>query len=416
MYEDVPPNFFAAVLVAAKALVAAERKPFEAPLRAVELYASERKMFLSGAAASALLTGSGRPESLDFFSETAQAHAKNLVPPLEESLEGSEELGGALVAFMRMGQDARLEVAGRTVCVIRQLRPHRTTTLGSFIKPVPVAGAYSDAALSALPYEILLLDIYKRLMSPFYFGQWGELVAAERFMRQKFSEIRGGGEESLKDMVRLAQRKLRTEFAPGRVAVGNWIRDAGDRIQLISVGDLGDERRALLDLFSTGGGAVPLKVQASIDAMAIPTEPASSRLTLYVSKGVERRSVMDVYGYGVRELVPYSVAGSADGSVKTGSPFVQLRILFVNYWTIQLLAAMKVIRPDFAEGKLARFRKEIVEVGRLVDSALASGEPGDAARVFPPSYLGSFENPELMEKRQALASSRRHAEHFPDPK
>ncbi|GFR90196.1 BA71V-K421R [Elysia marginata] len=280
-------------------------------------------------------------------------------------------------------------------------------------------------------------------------------------VRNKIREVGGGAEEeegpeefSTSDL----KTALAAEYVPrsGHAAVGAYavsalesksrnapkdaalvLRNNGSvaRLQLVTSNSFTEEERVVRQIASRFG----LNVQYTENELKVPTDARLRRMTMYVLRPGERReSFLDIYNSGEHELVPFLGQASDDDRAlvtggrrvlaekraarrraskkkKTGegppigppsgppvgTPFVVMRFLLVDSWTIQFL-----FRMGFASARYTRHvLRELLTYYERVASVYLSlrQDRRGFEKIFPAGvdgYIGSYVSPILYQKRQ----------------
>ena len=321
--------------------------------------------------------------------------------------------------------------------------------------------------------EIQLIDIYASLANPSRAGDWPALVRAEEALRKiyvdevrdKVKGVGGGGEEP---PVSALVEALAAEYIPrsGHVAVGGYATrvyspgaGAHARLQIVTSNSFKEEERAVCRIASRMG----FNVQTTMDEPKVPTDDRLRRMAIHVVRpGARREAVLYIYNSGEYELIPF-VGASAPAEKKTGgrvarqqkksrrrgpqsrspqkkrrapqqeeegdntcaiptasaaglpkgapvgTPFVVMRFLLVEAWTIQLLHRMGNLSAQYARQVL---RNLLDDYEQTAAAYVRLREAGDFDRIFPSGvdqYVGSYVDPILYEKRQRFGPAAKKA-------
>lgn len=398
-----------------------DRLRFVPILRAAEEYAHAHGMIVGGRPATLLLLDAplGPSDySYVFFSDRAQEDARaltDLIYALEPAGLTHYAVMNARVPF----QEFEIAVDERTLIQVKALAVHRGARAADVVVPSqrPARFARTPDGAAALPLlcmgpEIQLIDTYAALADPSRAGDWAELVKAEERLREIFGdEIEakikeatsvGGAEPRSRTAAFLAD--LVKDFVPrtGHALVGSLAArvlkrpgqvPSGGRLQLVTANTFGEEESAVRAVAARHG----FNVQSTRNEPKVPTDDRLRRMTMYIVRPGERREpFIDIYNAGDYQLVAYSqVAG-----LPCGSPFTVLRFILVDAWTLQLLFRMGSVAAAYTRQAL---REAVAEFRKVAAVYVAARDRGDFAAVFPPEYLGRFQDPVILGKRERHA-------------
>ena len=263
------------------------------------------------------------------------------------------------------------------------------------------------------------------------------------------------------------RRALLDHYAtgPGRVLVGPFAlaamtgergADATGRVQVVAAGSLEVEAAAARAIAQRLGYAADW----TVNDPKCPVDPRLRRATVYVTRAGRREPVLDIYNAAAHELVPYATvsswgaarsrlrartggsengAGGAPGAgpagpgpgarrpaweaetplsdpdpalLKVGTPFVLMRFLLADMWTIQVLLHMGAVSAGLADDVLADMlrsfqRASETYVGLLALHADPESRAVAGSCLLPlaheagAAYVGRLEDPELALRRAA---------------
>jgi hypothetical protein len=294
------------------------------------------------------------------------------------------------------------------------------------------------------------MAIYSRFADPSMSGEWADLMVTEASLRAAFRrEIRskfavaiaaakartGGGEKMGASEIQAA---VLSKFAagPGRVLVGSAAVDvlagrsrrADGRIRLVTVMPLEAEAAELEGLAKAMG----LTVAWRIEDLRLPTEPRMRRLMVRLSGGA-RALLLEAYNSAAFELVPFTATprlggrrraserrgerrSERPGALKIGSPFVLMRYQLIDIFHVQVLMKSGALHIEHAAYLLDDALEDYERVAQYYDRAVeaaGSDVDGAAPRIFPPTFLGRFEDRIVAQKRVQQEAARFHPPYFP---
>lgn len=324
--------------------------------------------------------------------------------------------------------------------------------------------------------ELQLIGTYAALSNPSKAPSWGDLMSEEAALRALYyreaeekhalaisrnaelRRVRGGGAPSGEEALGLAaragpdtgrlRRALLDHYAagPGRVLVGPYAvaamigggAAAQGRVQVVAAGSLEEEVRAAKAVVQRLG----FSAEWATNDPKCPVDTRLRRATVYVTRVGGREPVLDIFNSAAHELVPYATVASweavrgdlrprtlRDGGgekeagnvsnpdpalLKIGTPFVLMRFLLTDMWTIQVLLRMGAVSGGYAEEVLGNMLRDFKRVAGLYTELLALCSEGRhlagaGACVLPlahgtgAAYVGRLEDPELAQRREAAS-------------
>jgi hypothetical protein len=441
-----------------------DRARFTPFFEAAERYVHEHDLIVGGDTATRLLLGNPLgPE--DYFYELYSSRALDDARALTAILYGLDPEGLGHYANMTTGvprKEFSINVDERTLFRVKALEIHRGARAADIIVPSLRPSDFArdpggkPLMLQCMGPEIQLMDVYAALTNPARAGEWPSLLRAEERLRGMYTEeVRDkikavgdetqGGEEELPTSALIAA--LASEYVPrsGHAAVGGYaVRslEAGGadgcqpRLQLVTSNTFREEEQAVTRIASRLG----FNVQSTKNEPKVPTDDRLRRMTMYILRpGSRREPFLDVYNPGEYELVPFvgtppptggRAAPRRRGPERTrsprpkaapsgvealppgapvGTPFVVLRFLLVDAWTIQLLFRMGVTSAQYTRQVL---RELLAGFERAAAAYLRLREAGSFEAIFPlgvDSYIGSYVDPIRHQKRQRFGPAAKEA-------
>lgn len=114
------------------------------------------------------------------------------------------------------------------------------------------------------------------------------------------------------------------------------------------------------------------------------------------------------------ELIPFnSITSAKYGFLQIANPFVIMRFLLIDIWIIHWILSMNKIDKNFAENKIARLLKSVIDVRGLITdsktSEIAAGAVNaGATQIFQKSrdnYIGVYVNETIYKKNKIQKQS-----------
>lgn len=280
----------------------------------------------------------------------------------------------------------------RKLCVVRNLGTYRDTQLSTLMRPKKIAG------LHLINPELLLVGIYRQF---FYdLADEDEDAIKESFAREAalFSHFvadvkRGkldvrpatrvtrGSDDSIVDLRRQLIAALKDHLIIGK----QGIKPTSGLDQLQFITELDDK-----DIFERLKQVSPPTGTLDIArySLSLPIDSRLRRFRIFVaSGGSARQRVADIYTAGQYDLY-------------TLHPFLFLRFIFVDLWTINLIHAIGDLDAHTAQR----------EIDRLIDEAIAVHE-SLVASTIPTADFSSFRGQyvdEMVARQRAKKFARRN--------
>ncbi len=417
MYASLPAVELAIEAAEAEGgAVERDRRRFVPFFEGAEEYAAQKGMIVGGRAATLFLLGAplGPSDHLyEFYSSNALADARALADLVHA--RAPEGLGHYAVMTTRVPQQ-EFEVAAdeRPLFRVRALAVHRGARAADVVVPSRRPARYArDAAgrpleLLCMGPEIQLMDVYAALADPSRAADWPALLEEEEGLRALFfgevgdkvaAAVGGGAAGRPAPPAAALAEALLAEYVPrtGHALVGSRALAAAagaqrgrGRLQVVTENDFADEEKDVARVARRLG----LRVEATVNDPRLPTDERLRRMTVYLV-GERREPVLDVYNAAAHRLVAFSPG--AGGRPPLGSPFVLLRFLLVDAWTIQLLLRMGAVAAPFARQVLG---ETVRDFGAAARAYRAAREAGDFEAVFPAHFVGRFVDPAIAAKRE----------------
>lgn len=330
---------------------------------------------------------------------------------------------------------------GLTVVKIYGIREYKNIGIFTLINPIVKKGYWSDLNLRYFPPELDLIEIYRKLYSPEFYGDWDNLVVAEKNMfeelmvRNKEGLIVGGVVCNKRQMSELENMKLLTvtKFLIGRdiVLIGPWA------VLEISSGVLG---KSLVEVTQMTGEIhgedcnkciekVQVIIDCSIDVFVaeytkfigkysktivkykeqplhIMFDFRLTKYTIYLTFddpcGIVEKPIMDVFTCAEYSLISYVSSqrflvkkgdGSYSKNLKIGTLYVILRFMMLDIWLLKIVQRLDLLSKEMLETKINMiigYMKYLRKL-RVVSN-----------KAFSEHYLGVYESESRAKKKNAL--------------
>jgi hypothetical protein len=184
----------------AEAVVAAERRRFDAVYAAGERVAAARGLAAFGDVAVQLLAGAPLPERsaprLDFVSGDAEADARALADALHEA--DPDGLGLYAAALTKVPRQLFVVTADdRALFGVHSMPVYRGVAMAELLETVERPAPHApDVTLAVVGAELQLISVYAALCDPGRASEWPALLEAETTLRAQLEAPARGGCES----------------------------------------------------------------------------------------------------------------------------------------------------------------------------------------------------------------------------
>lgn len=299
--------------------------------KAVEKYCHTNRIIIGGDVGIAMLLEQPVNKNVffwDLYCENAFVNAKNIADLLHDC--ASPHIDKRTVALQTniKHKEFTISVNARQLFKIMGLYSTDKISIYDVINPSIIPSYFTQLTVKIMPAEMQLIKIYNDLYSPNQAPEWEGLLAVEEIVFRKLENertkiVRGGRQTRLLDINKLILDKLRDcAVVVGDYALGALELDKyPERLQIICSMPI-DEIIAKLGL----KGLSHIKYQLNM-----PRDFRLEKYTVY-QRGRETVALFDVYNSTAYELVPFT-----PGPFKIGAPYVLMRFLFINIWSLRVL-------------------------------------------------------------------------------
>ena len=276
-------------------------------------------------------------------------------------------------------------------CLYRQKEDNM---LKSIINPIMCKGFYIDEDICLLPYEIELIDIYRRLYmpNPECVNNWKNLLKLEpllinetnnRIKNKTFTEIKKGGVNNKKNIdSETIKQILIFKLLPNSnfVLIGEWaikliewglfggtIRKSLEKVQIISELEIKETFSIIKNHVKTILPSNPFEITYREHELHIPKDLRIKRYTIYIqipcgeeeNCPVKQITLMDIFINATYELVPYISSvrflkkkNTNFPIIKIGNPFVLLRFFMIDLWILRIIFSKGLLIQHIVQKKI----------------------------------------------------------------
>lgn len=213
-------------------------------------------------------------------------------------------------------------INARPLFKIYELNKYRGVKLAEVMTPHILTGYYGNT-IKCISNELLLVDIYRQLYSPSRLAEWTSALDTESKLFAANTTATTGGAENIVD-------KFVKNIPKDAVIIGDYAlalmgrTPTGRKIQIIS--EISGEE--ILKRFP--------RTTVEKHKLNIPSDFQIKKYTVYTSDGRSQTPVIEVFNSSKFELIPWVKIGG----YKVGNPWVLLRFIFIDIWTVRVIMKM----------------------------------------------------------------------------
>jgi len=350
----------------------------------------------------------------------------------------------------------------------------------SIVKPT-LADSLSTSTknkLFVISPEVQLLDLYRVLYSPAKVGEWREAMRDEnnlyQHLKKRLPELKKTGSDNRNSDLKLVTKELQENIAEGAGSqhdeyklhiLSHWVTSNPN---VVLIGDfairmlLSENRGSMVQVITQKN---PEEDAAKVCGMleeqfnikcSQHTRPLSIMQDFRLQRTTVRadeKEVLYIYNCGAYDFIPFNLAVTVKGGsttrkehnvpkssqkqqaqfIQVGNPFVLLRFLLVDFWTVRLLNAEGKIDAKYAQLRLDEITRLLLElrskISELDDKSHTASigdkfiGQGGLLRTFPSvgegidstsSYMGVYEDEIQAQKNLLNQGARRFNDYYPD--
>lgn len=144
--------------------------------------------------------------------------------------------------------------------------------------------------------------------------------------------------------------------------------------------------------------------------MNLPDDFQIVKYILYLSDGKEQQVLADVFNSGQYEMIPYKVVSAvapAGATFRIGAPYVLLRFLFIDVWTLKIVIRLSPQHPEY-------IRERILQLIAHIDVVRGQVQTMTAEELFQlTDYIGCYVNDQTAKKKLIKEIGRRYPIYYP---
>lgn len=338
----------------------------------------------------------------------------------------------------------------------------------SIVKPT-LAESLSTSTknkLFVISPEVQLLDLYRVLYSPAKVGEWREAMRDEnnlyQHLKKRLPELKNakkGGDSDTKDGAGSQHDEYKLHILsqwvtsnPNVVLIGDFAirmllsENRGSMVQVITQKNPEEDAAKVCEILEK---QFNIKCSQHTRPLSIMQDFRLQRTTVRA----DEKEVLYIYNCGAYDFIPFNLVVTVKGGgmkpskpkhdapktskhaqfIQVGNPFVLLRFLLVDFWTVRLLNAEGKIDAKYAQLRLDEITRLLLElrskISELDDKSHTASigdkfiGQGGLLRTFPSvgegidsasSYMGVYEDEIQAQKNLLNQGARRFNDYYPD--
>lgn len=273
------------------------------------------------------------------------------------------------------------------------------TNFTSIIKPLTYKGFYIDRNIYYMPYEIELMDIYKKLYLPYTENVkiWKDLVQVEPLLIKGADDrkhiiisdqllIKGGNNIDRVSMSALTIKKIIIfKLLPHNdfILIGDWavkliewgleggnFKPTPEKIQIISLIKIDETFCVIKEYMKTVIPSNPYEISYKEHNLCMPKDLRIRRYTIYTQLPCDKEgncpvteiTLMDIFINASYELVPWissnrflkkkHIEYRHGSNIKIGNPYVLLRFFMLELWMLRIIYSKGLSLKNITQKKI----------------------------------------------------------------
>lgn len=292
------------------------------------------------------------------------------------------------------------------------LDKYRGLKLVNVMGPAARSSYFTHTQIKLIPEEIQLIDVYRTLYSPVKVSMWKDELENENKIYEliqdyidtkAISEITGGGNDlrhASRDMSSLLLEKILS--GDDHVVIGDYalaalgLENSPSRMQFITKMDIDTLTDHIGKLFARSyKHFAKFKTTYVKYSLNIPSDFQILKYTIYLNDGKEKTAIADVFNSGQFEMIPFTRTKIQQyAKCRIGNPWVLLRFLFIDIWTLKLILNIGKDNPEYIKNKIKTNIRRANALREIILKDLTSS-------FQLTDYIGTFIN-ETVAKRKLI--------------
>ena len=319
-------------------------------------------------------------------------HANELINSIASRIEKEKEKGNKekWLTLKTLIPHKHLSILYKGMIIVNIFHLHEKN-INLLISPILFKGFYTNKDLCFLPYEIELIDLYRKLYSPTkeFVEKWKDLLYIEPYLISKtneriqnkvFTEIKGGDivnidSNTIKQMIIFKLLPENNFILIGQWAVniiefglyGGTLKKSIEKVQIISEMEIKETFSIIKNHIKTILPNNPFEITYREHELHIPKDIRIRRYTIYIQipcdeEGkcpVRQITLMDIFTNATYELIPWISSNiflkkkiDFYPNIKIGNPYVLLRFFMLDMWILRIIFSKGLLIKNTVQKKL----------------------------------------------------------------
>jgi len=396
---------------AAKVVIQNDRMLYADYFKAIEEFVAANDGVIAGNVASQLLLGESINKDsfmYEIYLDDADNKAKELVNKLYEIKHIFVNPKHIYMQSKLKGKEIDIFVDTRKFATVFSPSKHQQISITKLMGKNTMPGHFAPE-IRVVPVEFLLIDVYRKLYSPFHIGEWGDLYSAERELyklverslgQNILQPISGGASNNATDelpnkqeMVSLLLNHIRDS---DHVLIGDHVEKFGAknaRMQIITMTPINE---VIADF--TSAIAKVKQIKMIYNATSVTADIRVLKYTIFAWSKNNQVHLCDVYNSAAIEPMPFVMGKGEQKDIKIGNLFVRARFRLIDLWAMKLIINQDRMKGE--EGKIGWSTMRINELLRSYKNIKKQIDQAAPATLFQyRDYVGVFEDPRATKRR-----------------
>jgi len=403
-----------------------ERNKFLPYLEIAENFAKKEKLIFGGNAGLDILLGNEptvESFELTLYSNDILNHSRRLAMEFYKKYPEKAKL--TKVRTLIPYQKLMISINSRTIVIMKSISPHRNSRLGNIIVSQTGQGLFTKHIQKCLGPDLILINIYNQLIDTNYSNSWSKLVEVEQklynILQSHKVEItkshnkksfKGGGE---KDNTKQIYYKFMNDVMDNFVSQPNNVvilpcKEKNNQLLRIKITS-DDSFENCEKKIRRIAKKYTLQIHKNVNDMSIPIDRCIKKLTLcfFNVKTMKKQAFMDIYNTAQYTAIPYVTNKESlipisnvtiSPNIKVGTPYVLLKFILVEMWTIRTLLNANAIDKILCSNLFNNLFNSYSNIHDIIMEIIHNGNLELIFQSDINSYIGQYLDENIMSRRQ----------------
>lgn len=353
--------------------------------KAIEEFVMDKGGVISGKIASQLLLNESINKdsfAYEIYLDDAAERARELVDKLSSIKNAFVDSKYIYSRTRYRGREIEIHVDTRKFAVILSPSKHQQISMVKLMGDNIVSG-HHVSQINVVPVEFLLIDVYRKLYSPFHASEWAELYDGEsnlyklvgKSLSKSVLKPIEGGKDADADAAAVAPAP--TEEHPNKREIVSILLEHLRDTEHVLIGDYADRfdaKNARLQIISaTSIDELVKEFTASIGKhkqvklihthSGVTADTRVHKYTVYAWSKQNQIPLCDIYNSASVEPIPYIDGKGDHKDIKIGNLYVQARFRLIDLWAMKL-----IVNKNRMEGEEGKVGWSVTRINHLLQS------------------------------------------------